>query len=81
MSIVGSYFSSYFNYIYGGFVKMSNSTDDGKKGNNENTDDTKKGNNENTDDTKKGNNTKKIIAAIITISGCISVAIFLIRRA
>ena len=42
MSIVGSYFSSYFNYIYGGFVKMSNSTDDGKKGNNENTDDTKK---------------------------------------
>ena len=50
MSIVGSYFSSYFNYIYGGFVKMSNSTDDGKKGNNENT-----------DDTKKGNNTKKII--------------------
>jgi len=70
VSIVGSYFSSYFNYIYGGFVKMSNSTDDGKKGNNENT-----------DDTKKGNNTKKIIAAIITISGCISVAIFLIRRA
>ena len=70
MSIVGFYFSSYFNYIYGGFVKMSNSTDDGKKGNNENT-----------DDTKKGNNTKKIIAAIITISGCISVAIFLIRRA
>ena len=67
--------------IYGGFVKMSNSTDDGKKGNNESTDDTKKGNNENTDDTKKGNNTKKIIAAIITISGCISVAIFLIRRA
>jgi hypothetical protein len=42
MSIVGSY----FNYIYGGFVKMSNSTDDGKKGNNANTDNTKKGNNE-----------------------------------
>jgi len=49
MSIVGSY----FNYIYGGFVKMSNSTDDGKKGNNANTDNTKKGNNENTDDLKK----------------------------